>query len=79
MVRMASFGWLFSGNAPLRFTGNPFAPNANESGWKDVVQCPPGMVTRIISFAGYPGQYLWHCHVQEHEANDMMRPFAIVE
>jgi spore coat protein A, manganese oxidase len=67
-------------NATLRFTGNSFAPNANESGWKDVVQCPPGMVTRIhISFAGYPGQYLWHCHVQEHEANDMMRPFAIVE
>jgi spore coat protein A len=67
-------------SATLRFTGNPFAPSANESGWKDVVQCPPGMVTRIhISFAGYPGQYLWHCHVQEHEANDMMRPFAIVE
>jgi spore coat protein A len=67
-------------NATLHFTGKAFAPNASESGWKDVVQCPPGMVTRIhISFAGYPGQYIWHCHVQEHEANDMMRPFAIVE
>jgi spore coat protein A len=37
------------------------------------------VVTRIhISFDGYPGRYLWHCHVQEHEANDMMRPYDIV-
>ena len=67
-------------NATLRFTGIALAPNPNERGWKDVVQCPPNMVTRIhISFVGYPGRYLWHCHVQEHEANDMMRPYDIVE
>jgi spore coat protein A, manganese oxidase len=63
----------------LRFTGDALKPNPNERGWKDVVPCPPGMVTRIhISFAGFPGRYLWHCHVQEHEANDMMRPYEIV-
>jgi spore coat protein A len=67
-------------NATLRYTVAPLAPNPNELGWKDVVQCPPNMVTRIhISFAGYPGRYLWHCHVQEHEANDMMRPYEIVD
>jgi spore coat protein A, manganese oxidase len=67
-------------NGALRFSGPPSPPNANELGWKDVVQCPPHMVTRIhISFAGFPGRYLWHCHVQEHEANDMMRPYDIVE
>ena len=66
-------------NATLRFTGSAPAPNPNETGWKDVVQCPPNMVTRIhISFEGYPGRYLWHCHVQEHEANDMMRPYVIL-
>ena len=66
-------------NATLRFTGDVLGPNPNETGWKDVVQCPPNMVTRIhISFAGYAGRYLWHCHVQEHEANDMMRPYDIV-
>jgi len=44
-------------NATLRFTGTPTAPNPNEQGWKDVVQCPPNMVTRIhISFDGYPGR-----------------------
>jgi spore coat protein A len=65
--------------ATLRFTGAALAPHPNELGWKDVVQCPPNLVTRIhISFAGYPGRYLWHCHVQEHEANDMMRPYEIL-
>jgi spore coat protein A len=67
-------------NATLRFNGFPTPPNLNEDGWKDVVQCPPNVVTRIhISFAGYPGRYLWHCHVQEHEANDMMRPYVILK
>jgi spore coat protein A len=24
-----------------------------------------------------PGQYVWHCHIVEHEDNEMMRPFRI--
>jgi spore coat protein A, manganese oxidase len=66
-------------NAVLRFTAAALAPRPNESGWKDVVQCPPNMVTRIhVSFDGYPGRHLWHCHLLEHEANSMMRPYDIV-
>jgi len=43
------------------------------------VQCPGGMVTRIIvPFHGYAGRYLWHCHILEHEANDMMRPYEVL-
>jgi len=62
----------------LRFTGPVLAPAAHELGWKDVVQCPPETVTRIIvPFHGYAGRYLWHCHILEHEANDMMRPYVI--
>ena len=54
-------------------------PEAHELGWKDTVQCPDGMITRIIvRFEGYPGKYLYHCHILEHEANDMMRPYDIV-
>jgi spore coat protein A len=65
-------------NAELHSTGPALGPKPNESGWKDVVQCPPNIVTRIhVSFDGYPGRYLWHCHLQEHEANDMMRPYDI--
>ncbi len=55
----------------------PLEPN--ELGWKDVVQCTPECVTRIIvHFDGYPGRYLYHCHILEHEANDMMRPFEVI-
>jgi spore coat protein A len=54
-------------------------PEPHELGWKDVVQCPPETITRIIvPFVGYPGKYLYHCHILEHEANDMMRPFEVV-
>ena len=66
-------------NKKLRFTGDPVPPDPNEMGWKDVVQCPPGTITRIIvNFEGFPGKYLYHCHILEHEANDMMRPFEVI-
>ena len=63
----------------LRFTGPAVPPDANEMGWKDTVRADPGMVTRIIvPFEGYAGRYVWHCHVLEHEDNEMMRPFEVV-
>jgi len=63
----------------LNFTGPSIPAPPHEMGWKDIVQCPPGTVTRIIiPFNGYPGRYLWHCHILEHEANDMMRPYLVV-
>jgi spore coat protein A len=62
----------------VRYQTGPIAPDAGEAGWKDVVQCPPDMITRIlVKFDGYAGQYLYHCHILEHEANDMMRPFLV--
>ena len=64
----------------LRYLNEAMKPEPQEQGWKDVVQCPPGMITRIIvRFEGYAGKYLYHCHVLEHEAKDMMRPFEVVE
>jgi spore coat protein A, manganese oxidase len=66
-------------NKKLRFTAAAAAPEAHEMGWKDTVQCPPGVITRIIvRFEGHTGRYLYHCHILEHEANDMMRPFEVV-
>ncbi len=63
----------------LRFTGPATAPDANESGWKDTVRCPPKTVTRIIArFEGFSGRYVWHCHVLEHEDNEMMRPYEVL-
>jgi spore coat protein A len=63
----------------IRFSGLVLPPNDNEHGWKDTVQCDSGLITRIIvPFEGYPGRYVWHCHVLEHAANEMMRPYEVV-
>lgn len=63
----------------MKLLGKPAPPEPNESGWKDTVRAEPGMVTRIIvRFEGYAGRYVWHCHVLEHAANEMMRPFEVV-
>ncbi|HTC76059.1 MAG TPA: multicopper oxidase domain-containing protein, partial [Edaphobacter sp.] len=66
-------------NQKPSYTGPAMPPGPNELGWKDTVQCPPGTVTRIIvRFEGFPGKYLYHCHILEHESNDMMRPFEVI-
>jgi spore coat protein A len=39
----------------------------------------PTMITRIIiRFEGYTGRYVWHCHILEHEDNEMMRPYDVI-
>jgi spore coat protein A len=48
-----------------------------ETGFKDTVIAYPGQVTRIRAQFNTPGQFVWHCHIVEHEDNEMMRPFRI--
>ena len=68
------------GHGELKYTGPVVLPDASEAGWKDTVRADPGMVTRIIArFEGFKGRYVWHCHILEHEDNEMMRPFDVVE
>jgi spore coat protein A, manganese oxidase len=63
----------------VHFTGPPMRPDPNEAGWKDTVRCPPKTITRIIArFEGFTGRYVWHCHVLEHEDNEMMRPYEVL-
>jgi spore coat protein A len=63
----------------LKFFGPPIPPDPSEAGWKDTVRADPAMLTRIIiPFAGYPGRYVWHCHILEHEDNEMMRPYDVI-
>lgn len=63
----------------LSYTDNPVAPEPAESGWKDTVRAHGLMVTRIIvRFEGYVGRYVWHCHLLEHEDNEMMRPYDVL-
>jgi spore coat protein A, manganese oxidase len=63
----------------MRVMGPRLPPEPYEAGWKDTVRAEPGFITRIIvKFEGYTGRYVWHCHVLEHAANEMMRPFEVV-
>jgi spore coat protein A len=63
----------------LKFGGPPEPPLPQDAGWKDTVRVDPNFITRIIvRFDGYRGRYLWHCHILEHAANEMMRPFEVV-
>lgn len=70
--------------------GGTRAPDANEQVWKDTVVARPGEITRIVVpfganaipespmtiQASHIGEYVWHCHILEHEDNDMMQRFT---
>jgi spore coat protein A len=73
----------------LVFTGKPMAPEGNERpARKDTIKSYPGYVTRVIMRFDLPhgalvtpGQellYVWHCHILEHEDNEMMRPYKVI-
>jgi hypothetical protein len=74
--------------------GTPRGPDANEVGWKETVRMNPLEVTTIITRFDLPkvpfpvpasqrdaiqgNEYVWHCHILEHEEHDMMRPLVVV-
>ncbi len=62
---------------PLQLSGGVRPPEPNERGFKDTVTCLPGEVTRIRARFATPGQFVWHCHIVDHEDNEMMRPYRI--
>ena len=60
-------------------TGRPMPPDTNEIGFKDTVRVNPGEVATIAArFDDYTGNYPWHCHILEHEDNEMMLQFEVV-
>lgn len=77
----------------LRFTAPPTPPDANEIGWKETVRMNPGEATTVIMKFDLPQlpasmgdpvsprtgghEYVWHCHILEHEEHDMMRPLVV--
>jgi FtsP/CotA-like multicopper oxidase with cupredoxin domain len=63
--------------SPVQTDGVITPPEAWETGFKDTVTAYPGQVTRVRAQFTVPGQYVWHCHIVEHEDNEMMRPFRI--
>jgi spore coat protein A len=62
---------------PIQLDGSTQPPEPWESGFKDTVIAYPGQVTRVRARFSTPGQFVWHCHIVEHEDNEMMRPYRI--
>ena len=57
--------------------GKKRLPRREETGWKDTVIAYPGEITRVRLKFTTAGQFAWHCHIVEHEDNEMMRPYRI--
>ena len=62
---------------PIRLDGISTPAEPWETGFKDTVIAYPGQVTRVKARFTTPGQFVWHCHIVEHEDNEMMRPYRI--
>lgn len=65
-------------------SGAPIPPEPWEAGWKDTARANPGEVLRVIARFDLPAdtprpaRYVYHCHILEHEDNEMMRPFEVI-
>ncbi len=58
--------------------GTIIPPETWESGYKDTVIVYPGQLTRVKAKFNLAGLYVWHCHILEHEDNEMMRPYEVI-
>jgi spore coat protein A len=65
-------------------TGPMLPPDPTERGFKETVKANPGQLTTIRAKydlptgVNAPQTYVYHCHIVEHEDNDMMRPFTVI-
>ncbi len=73
------------------FNGPARGPEATEFGWKETIRMHPGEVTTVIMKFNLPkvpfavppsprtggNEYVWHCHILEHEEHDMMRTLVV--
>jgi spore coat protein A len=74
------------------FTGPARPADFNEFGMKETVRMHPGECTTVVMTFDLPvvpyavpksprtggAEYVWHCHILEHEEHDMMRPLVVV-
>ena len=61
------------------YLGDEISLREVEMGPQDVVPVNPAEATRIrMTFDDFAGRFPWHCHILEHEDQEMMRPFTVV-
>ena len=78
-------------NGVPTYQGPARGPDPTELGWKETVKMNPGEVTTVIMKFRLPkvpfevpasprtggNEYVWHCHILDHEEHDMMRPLVV--
>jgi spore coat protein A, manganese oxidase len=52
-------------------------PESWEAGRKDTVIAYPNEITRVKALFDRAGLFVWHCHIVEHEDNEMMRAYRV--
>lgn len=71
------------GRIPIADNSRPETELRNERGWKDVVQAKPHYKTYLlVQYILHPaepreGQFVYHCHILEHEDMSMMRRLVV--
>ena len=79
-------------NGTPNYVGPARNPDATELGWKETVRMNPNEVTTVIMKFDLPSvpfvvpssprtggrEYVYHCHILEHEEHDMMRPLVVI-
>jgi len=90
IISRQAFSRAYNGTPNLK--GAPAPPAMHESGWKETIRMNPGEVTTVIMRFNLPtvpfavppsprlggNEYVYHCHILEHEEHDMMRPLVVV-
>lgn len=63
---------------PLEVAGDGRPIEQYEEGWKDTFQVQAGEWVSVAGhFTGATGQFMYHCHILDHEDEGMMRPFVV--
>lgn len=66
--------------SPVTYLG-PGTLDPGEQGWKDTIRVGDPVAGELVKiaarFTGGTGQYMYHCHIFEHEDEGMMRPFVV--
>jgi bilirubin oxidase len=59
------------------FAGEVRPAESWETGLKYTVIAFPDEINRVKARFDHPGLFVWHCHILEHEDNEMMRPLRV--
>lgn len=69
----------FEQHGTLQFVGRPIREVYESIGLKDTILVEQGFVVSVLMRFDLAGEYVFHCHILEHEDFDMMRNYVVRE